>query len=474
MNTTTEPRNNAVNNMNNFQFESQSIDGNVEDDNSVTTVDLLSLDDDLDDESVESWNSDSDMFSYASSSGLSQQSMGHPKEDSGRLSGLSGFLPSFPKVPLSVGIISSFFPSNKAEAENRKFYPRDNPTKFQIINYDNSDEFSSATDSLIEGTNGMALEPSDSTVPHAEDTSLSSFRTSEISEPTMTMETKRGNILFTDTIKDYTASSQPSDAYLLDDVTDVEESTPCVMKFATECLQRSRERRCSVDFYGLSSRPSHKSLNRSSMNRSSIEAQKPSSYAPHSEPNCSSFSSVAIQKPLISSSNSVEPKECATIPNTAELNQSSNASILSFMSSSTALSTSDDISQSSLCLKVQQMRTKLKTIEINHCRQKCIKSLRRSMVLYMQINAINNEVDNDDDESTICTIGSCYNATESQTFPRKAKVSRTNLIFQIVKDVMCFNLIFAMVWMLFLLYKNLFVDLFRGGSLVESMVGGSI
>lgn len=422
-----------------------SIDTKYENSESESNFECLRSNCDADNESnCDSWDSTCDLLSFESVD-LSQSYRIHSNK-SGRFDFTSSFCPSIlevPQAPLEgIEVLSSLpfiLPQRKSgspetETQNRQPAKLISPTYFneRLISKisgskevksgsrinDNSSSYSIPSKEI---KNDIGLEYSHSTIPHVEDTSMSSYRsTSEVSEP-MRVEIRNELMNFIDTTNAsnrFTIPSQSSNSSQSDQMlASHSELIPRAVKFANECLERSRVRRTSTDYHIYSN----------------------SSYP------------VALHKSfVIIPSNSFQSFKSSRI---AEPHFSSDSSISSDMSSSSALSTNssfESFSQSSLCRQLEEMKMKLNTMKIKHCQQKCMRSLKRSMVLYMKIDASSN-----DDDSTICTIESFSTIPISHITFRSEAASRAKMVSQLVNEMMCFNIIFAMLWMIFLLYKGL-------------------
>jgi len=393
-----------------------------EDDGSATTLDLISLDDESDNESnCGSWDSESDLLSYDSSVDLSESSRIY-RNDSGRLNLLSSILPSAPQVPVKrIEVVTPLYIPSQIMSESLVTDTRyKRHTQPLASSYFDGASMSTKSTHSKERANdmglGSGLEFGSYTVPHIEDASLDSCRSTLAgSDPSQFEGKKRAlSMMSTDTT---TASTTllSSDWYSNSSSDEMpsccEESVPYAVRFANQCLERSRTRRSS-ETLSIPTSLTHP---------------------------------IARQKST--PSNPSQALKCI-----AESQASSNASISSQASSTTSLSVNsmyETFSQSSLCRRVEQMHMKLKSMQIRHCHQKCMSSLRKSMVLYMKV-----DTPNDDDDSTICTIESCCAMPNSHLSFRNKAASKRKCISQVAKEVLCFNLIFAIIWMMLLLYKG--------------------
>jgi len=184
------------------------------------------------------------------------------------------------------------------------------------------------------------------------------------------------------------------------------------------------------------------------------------------------------------------------VPKKSFSSNSSTSSISSKTSSITALSEDsllhDDIHQTSLLRRVEEMKRKIKAMKVRYYHQKCIRSLERCRVLYMNIDTSSNygnsiisyndsfsespvsstnlcssasnydSYNNIPDSSiTVCSTTSSINKTFSNKrirFHKRISFRTAKLFSQVAKEVICLNLIFATIWMIFLMYKNILFE----------------
>lgn len=106
-----------------------------------------------------------------------------------------------------------------------------------------------------------------------------------------------------------------------------------------------------------------------------------------------------------------------------------------------------DISQPSS--RVQQLKRELRAMEIKCCRQKCVRSLKKSMVLYTKLNSTS-ESKHSRISTSVCSVLCC----ESKHVKRRRVVSTSRAISSAAIETLCFSLILSMVYMLFFLYKD--------------------
>jgi len=399
-----------------------------EDDTSMATAELLSQSDDSSDD--DTWSHD-ELLSFDSALEMSQSSIILPNAV-GRFDVLSSFSFFAPELP-GIFDIKSALPlfSSKLNSENLDSNPQnthtketsDSNTSMTISNVINSEE-------RVEFHNSYCS----ATFPQLEDTTTSLSRsTSEGSDSRM--ETGKNELkvsTFTRIQRPY--HSLPSDLTL----DSSEEDLPCAVKFADQCMERSRERHSSSDFRSLSYRQSLKS------SHSSVASQKSSLIA------SSSFTSFKLNTTALSS--------------TVTHLSSSSSSIVSGKSSTTDTS-KNSLFESSRSRRIQELKSKLRAIEIQYYRQKCMRGLNRSMVRYMKINASSN-----DDDSTINSNESCSDLSLSQHSYWSEAAPRANIISQFAKEIMSVNLIITIGCMLFFMYEDSISRILQGDERTQNIL----
>jgi len=192
---------------------------------------------------------------------------------------------------------------------------------------------------------------------------------------------------------------------------------PPTIIFANQCLERSQERR------KLILEPQMSLLNES--------------YSRSHCPNSSIKSSLLSHLPIASPS--------STGPLSVTLYKSSPSSSLPYLyKAPTTIQMIEkllhDVSQHSS--RIQRLKRERRSMEIKYCRQRCIQSLRNSMLLYNKLNA--NSISDSKLERKFNHIDN-----------RKV-VSTGKMISRATIESVCFNLVLSMVYMLLFLYKDSF------------------
>jgi len=183
------------------------------------------------------------------------------------------------------------------------------------------------------------------------------------------------------------------------------------INFSDQCLKRSNERRSSLEF--CTSSPSSLSLATSEQTIETI----PSLVASHRLSPVSSSSSM--------------PHGPIT-PSTATLYNPSVAVKL-------AESLLDDTSISSHSFRAQQIKRKLRSMEIKYYRRKCVWSLRKSMEHYTKLNTISDSIDERDDSSI------CSELSIPHYIPNVRFRSISQGILQLAWEIICLNVVITAV-----------------------------
>jgi len=107
----------------------------------------------------------------------------------------------------------------------------------------------------------------------------------------------------------------------------------------------------------------------------------------------------------------------------------------------------DDMSQSSHSSRIQGIKRNLRSMEIKYYREKCVRSLRKSMVHYQKVN--DSERRADCDNTSICSELSISHHSYSSKVPSTSKV-----VSEVLREIMCFNLVLSVACVVFVLYNN--------------------
>lgn len=120
----------------------------------------------------------------------------------------------------------------------------------------------------------------------------------------------------------------------------------------------------------------------------------------------------------------------------------------------------EDYDHSPRAGRVGSIKRKLRTMEIQHYRAKCVRSLRISMVRYTKM--INSE---DDDSSLVSSLNTneliISDVSENDEIQPTAK-NVTQSAMEVARDILCFNLILAILYMFFVLYKDTITEAIHG------------
>jgi len=146
----------------------------------------------------------------------------------------------------------------------------------------------------------------------------------------------------------------------------------------------------------------------------------------------------------------------------------------SVISSSTTLSTLsalvleneafiEDYDQSACAGRVSTIKRQLRTMEIQHYRAKCVRSLRRSMIRYKKISEDNDSSSVsflDNDESLSPAI-----SEDVETKPVAKAVMQ--FAMEVARDILCFNLIIAVFYIYYFLYKDTIIQVIQGAGVTH-------
>jgi len=198
---------------------------------------------------------------------------------------------------------------------------------------------------------------------------------------------------------------------------------PSAVNFANECLKRSIARR---------------SLDVSSPSNLSIATIKDSVLTTHL---------VALQKSSSVVSSSISSQKSIAPSTTLFYEASKTIQLVESML--------EDMNQSfyTSCVRVQEIKRELRSMEIKYYRRKCVWSLRKSMAylkLYdSSVGSYDSSVGSYDcDDPSICSELSVSHHVH------KGRDLRIAQMLEIAWEVMCINLVIAMVCMFYVLYKD--------------------
>ena len=111
------------------------------------------------------------------------------------------------------------------------------------------------------------------------------------------------------------------------------------------------------------------------------------------------------------------------------------------------------MSQSSHVIRINEIKRKLRSMEIKHYRQKCLRSLRKSIAHYEKVKATG-----DYDDSSICSELSI-----SQHSHNAKSASASYVVSGVVQEIICFNVFISVTCIIFVLYKDSLSKVLRGG-----------
>lgn len=123
----------------------------------------------------------------------------------------------------------------------------------------------------------------------------------------------------------------------------------------------------------------------------------------------------------------------------------------------------EDYDHSPRAGRVQGIKRQMRSMEIQYYRSKCVRSLRISMTRYMKIEAA-------DDSSSTASDSSSTRSFTSETVRIENKIrvdevkpaANPHSAMEIARDILCFNLVLAMAYMIFVLYKDTITHAIRG------------
>jgi len=205
-------------------------------------------------------------------------------------------------------------------------------------------------------------------------------------------------------------------------------SVPTAVSFANECLERSEMRRSYNNFDSLPSsltiRPRTQSSNdETAVTCLSAESNKLVSTSVSCTSHMSSISSSALSKLSETTAANIEMIE--------------------------------DYEHSPRAGRVVKIKRQMRSMEIQYYRTKCVRSLRRSMVLSMQI-----EISADDESSTGSLEPERLAVPSGDENPEgiSATKGHSQTAMEVVRDIICFNILLAIMYMFYILYKDSIMD----------------
>lgn len=117
----------------------------------------------------------------------------------------------------------------------------------------------------------------------------------------------------------------------------------------------------------------------------------------------------------------------------------------------------EDYEHSPRAGRVLSIKRKMRSQEIQYYRTKCVRSLRRSMVLSMKIDTSSE----DDDESLISSLEA--NQVDVPLGGEKLdgislRKGHSQTAMEVARDIICFNIVLAIMYMFYILYKDSITD----------------
>jgi len=222
----------------------------------------------------------------------------------------------------------------------------------------------------------------------------------------------------------------------------VESSLPSAVTFAEECLKRSNSRRFLGSSNNVFTLPESLLCDKNDeapiASEVSFEASTMTSTTDSPENSTGSSSSVSrLTSSVISSSTALSKLSALVLENEAFI---------------------EDYDQSACAGRVSTIKRQLRTMEIQHYRTKCVRSLRRSMVRYKKISE-------DDDSSLVSSPDTDEPlppaiSEDDETKPMRKGFSQSAL--EVARDILCFNIILAILYMFFILYKDTITEAMQG------------
>jgi len=406
---------NNLSNENDLYFEEE------EEDHSMTMTDLLSLDEilDGDDSDSESCSSSDDMISFGSAD-ISESSL-TSEDDENPIDTLSPY-PTYliqnayqvkPKAQITKSILvdipTRVLPYSKDYTH--VLYPEYDPTgSAKVYEKVGGDQF--AEDSIGPKINRLRL-PSD-------------FSTASITIPS-------------------------NSSFDLTSAHSVAESS--AVTFAEECLERSNMRRGHASCDNLFTLPKY------------LLGEK------NEVPPVDSH--ISFEVSTITSSSDSRKNSAGSSSTASRLTSSviSSTTALSRISATVLESQAyvEDYDHSQRAVRVGSIKRKLRSMEIQHYRTKCVRSLRRSMVQYTKL------ID-DSEDSTVSSLNTNEIALPEISENDDSKPLAKGLsqsAMEVARDILCFNLILAILYMFFVLYKDT-IKQAVGGAEVNHLFGVSV
>jgi len=226
-----------------------------------------------------------------------------------------------------------------------------------------------------------------------------------------------------------------------------ESSDPTSVTSAEECLERSNLRlfsaSCSNDFTLPKSLLCDKNDEAPIASHVSYEASTTTSSTGSRRKSTDSSSSVSrLTSSVISSSTTLSTLSALVLENEAFL---------------------EDYDLSPCAARVGTIKRQLRTMEIQHYRAKCVRSLRRSMIRYKKISEDNDSSSVsflDNDESLSPAI-----SEDVETKPVAKAVMQ--FAMEVARDILCFNLIIAVFYIYYFLYKDTIIQVIQGAGVTH-------
>jgi len=226
-----------------------------------------------------------------------------------------------------------------------------------------------------------------------------------------------------------------------------ESSDPTSVTSAEECLERSNLRLFSASCSNVFTLPKSLLCDKNDeapiASHVSYEASTTTSSTGSRRKSTDSSSSVSrLTSSVISSSTTLSTLSALVLENEAFL---------------------EDYDLSPCAARVGTIKRQLRTMEIQHYRAKCVRSLRRSMIRYKKISEDNDSSSVsflDNDESLSPAI-----SEDVETKPVAKAVMQ--FAMEVARDILCFNLIIAVFYIYYFLYKDTIIQVIQGAGVTH-------
>lgn len=124
----------------------------------------------------------------------------------------------------------------------------------------------------------------------------------------------------------------------------------------------------------------------------------------------------------------------------------------------------EDYDHSERNIRVQSIKRQLRSMEIQHYRSKCVKSLRRSMASYMNLEKLEEEKLRTNSVMSDKRLFTQEEHPDEHNEMSNDSGRHSHTIMEILRDILFFNIFLGIVYMLCVLYKDIIMDTVSGAS----------